>query len=234
MSVLYQTPPEIRPKYVIAYPFGGRPLALDWHIAVWNLQLPTNSSSVEIFRRSVKLEDAQTQMCEQALELGAEYIFFIEDDTEPPRGAIVELTRVLEQSPADVMACGGIYGTRTDPSEPVVYMGPGQGSYWRWKLGEVFPCWSIGFGCTMLKMKVFELMPKPWFKNLDTLDEIREYPDLFPEIIAKAPKKCGVTTDIFFFTKLAKIGLKVMAHGGIRPKHWDMQRNEPCEPIYEA
>jgi hypothetical protein len=214
------------PKYVIAYPFGGRPVPCDWHLAVWSMLAPTNSNSVEIFRRSMPLDIAQESMAQEAVRLGAEYILFIEDDTEPPVNAIVELGRVLETS--DAMACGGIYTTRTEAPEPIVYMGTGSGSYWNWKVGDVFPCWSIGAGCLMIRTKVFELMPKPWFRTLSTLEAVRQYPDLFPQALEREWKNIGVTSDIFFCTKLAKHGYKVMAHGGVLPKHWDMERNVPC------
>ncbi len=201
-------------------------MAVDWHLAVWSLLAPTNSSSIEIFRRSVPLAEAQTQMAEQALEIGGEYILFIEDDTEPPPNTLVDLTRVLETT--DSMACGGIYTTRTEAPEPLVYMGPSQGSFWNWKPGDVFQCWSLGFGCMMLKTEVFRLMPKPWFRTIDTLEEARQYPELFPTAWEREWKRIGVTSDMFFFTKLAKMGLKVMAHGGVLPKHWDMVKNKPC------
>ena len=222
------------PKYVLAYPFGGRPVPCDWHLAVWNLQLPTNSSSTSIFTRSVPLEDAQTRMVDKALELDAEYILFIEDDTEPPQGAIVELTRILETTNA--AACGGIYPTRTESKEPVVYMGPNSGSYWKWKRGDVFPCWALGFGCMMIKLELFKKLPKPWFKTLNTLEEIQQFPELFPELIKKSPKRCGVTTDIFFGAKLAKLGYKILAHGGVLPKHWDIEKNKgySMEGLIEA
>ncbi len=216
----------MKPKYVVAYPFGGRAVPCDWHIAVWSILAPTNSSSVEIFRRGMSLEDAQTSMVEEALGVGAEYILFIEDDTEPPLNVMVELGRVLETS--DAMACGGIYTTRTEAPEPIVYMGPGQGAYWNWKVGDVFPCWSIGFGCLMIKMEVFRQMDKPWFRQLDTLEQVREFPDLFPGAFERNWKSIGVTSDIFFFTKFAVMGFKVLAHGGVLPKHWDMEKNKPC------
>ena len=187
---------------------------------------PTNCGILEINRNRIPLEDAQTQMVEDALKVGAQYILFIEDDTEPPPNTIVELTRVLETAPDDVMAAGGIYSTRGEAPEPVVYLGPNSGSYWKWKAGDVFPCWCVGFGCLMIKTKVFELMPKPWFKTLETVEQVREYPDLFPHAFDQHCKKVGVSTDIFFYTKLAKMGYKVLAHGGVLAKHWDAQRNK--------
>lgn len=213
-------------KVLIAYPFGGRPVPVDWHISVRTLQIPTNIHIAERFRRNLKLEDAQTEFAEEALQLGAEYLMFIEDDTQPPPHAIMALGSTLENADKDVMACGGIYTTRINSPEPIVYMEPGQGAYWKWKIGEVFPCWSVGFGCVMFKTEIFRQMSKPWFKDCRTYEEICEFPDLFPEIIESKPKRCGVTTDMFFCTKLAKMGYKVLAHGGVLPIHWDVEKNQ--------
>lgn len=226
----------MKPKFVIAYPFGGRPVPCDWHLAVRSLIIPSNVNVREVCRRSyvkdgkytIPLEKAQTEMVEQALEMDAEYILFIEDDTIPPPGVIGELGRVLETSDESVMTCGGIYTTRINPPEPIVYMGPGQGAYWNWKLGDVFPCWATGMGCTMIKTKIFKIMPKPWFKELKSMEEVKEFPDLFPEALEEITpgKKGGVSTDLFFFTKLAKMGFKALAHGGVLPVHWDVEKNE--------
>jgi len=166
-------------------------------------------------------------MVDEALTMDAEYIFFIEDDTIPPPGALLELGRVLETSDASVMTCGGIYTTRNNPPEPIVYMGPGKGAHWNWRLGDIFECWATGMGCTMIKMEVFKQMPKPWFKELKTLEEVEEYADLFPEFLSNEGKirKIGVSTDLFFFSKLAKYGYKALAHGGVLPIHWDTVLN---------
>ncbi len=219
-------------KYVIAYPFGGRPVPCDWHLAVRNLHLPSNVTVREIYRRSfirdgeytIPLEVAQTAMVEDALNLGAQYILFIEDDTIPPPGALMELAKVLESAPADVMTCGGVYTTRSRPPEPIVYMGPGEGSFWDWTMGDVFECWATGMGCTMIRMDVFRKMPKPWFKELKTVEDVLQYPDLFD--IPDKVRKIGVSTDLFFFTKLRKMGFKALAHGGVLPIHWDTNTNE--------
>jgi hypothetical protein len=175
---------------------------------------------------TIPLEDAQNGMVQEALDIGAEYILFIEDDTIPPPGTLLELSRVLETSDPSVMACGGIYTTRINPPEPIVYMGPGKGAFWNWRLGEIFPCWSIGMGCTMIRLEVFNKMEKPWFRELKTLKEVHEYPDLFPDNTEEKPGNWGgVSTDLFFFAKLAKMGYKTLAHGGVLAIHWDVEKN---------
>ncbi len=213
------------PKYVIAYPFGGRPVPVDWHLAVRSLQIPTNSRVTELCSRGKCLEDAQTSMIEQALEIGAQYILFIEDDTAPPPNTIMELGRVLDAADDSVMACGGIYTTRSQSPEPIVYMAPGEGCFWNWRVGDVFPCWAVGFGCVMLKLKLFQLMPKPWFVELKSREDVARYPELFPPVPEGA--RTGVSTDMFFYTKLAHMGFKVLAHGGVLPVHWDVGTQTP-------
>jgi hypothetical protein len=223
----------MKPKVVIAYPFGGRPVPLDWHLAVRSLQLLTNARVTEIHTRSwfdgkkwtVPLEEAQTKLVEQALALEGQYILFIEDDTVPPPGTIPELTRVLDASDDSVMSCGGIYTTRCKSPEPLVYMKAGDGPFWNWKVGDVFPCWSMGFGCQMIKLELFRKMPKPWFREIRTREELAEFPDLFPEQIDQTVKKVGVSTDFFFFRRLAYMGYTALAHGGVLPVHWDVETN---------
>lgn len=225
----------MQPKFVIAYPFGGRPVPCDWHLAVRSLQIPTNVNVREVHRRSlfkdgkftIPIDQAQNEMVQDALNINAEYILFIEDDTIPPPGVLLELGRVLDTSGPEVMACGGIYTTRCDAPEPIVYMGPGQGAHWDWRLGDIFECWALGMGCTMIRMQIFKMMSKPWFKELKTLEELREYPDLFPDQPEIKPgMKGGISSDLFFFTKLAQMGFKVLAHGGVLPIHWDVEKNQ--------
>lgn len=203
------------------------------------LQMPTNTTHVELWRHRLPQDQANNEMVEDALRLDAEYILFIDDDTQPPPSVILDLMRVLEQSDPDVMACGGIYTTKTTPPEPLVYMGPGEGSHWRWKVGEVFPCWAVGNGCLMVRCEAFRMMPKPWFKIITTLEGLKEHRDLFPEVDSNPPATVEISTDIFFFTRLAQAGFRTMAHGGVLPLHWGADGNSywipadsyPCQGI---
>lgn len=190
------------------------------------LQYPTNTTHQKLFRKGKEQDVALNEMCEEALRIGAEYILTIDDDTQPPPSVILDLMHVLETSDESVMACGGIYTTKTVPPEPIVYMGLGQGAYWNWKLGDVFPCWAVGNGCLMVRTKLFEMMPRPWYKYLHTPEDMMQFPDLFPEILEGHPSDVEVSPDVFFFKRLEQMGFKVMAHGGVLPVHWDVTTNK--------
>jgi len=68
-------------------------------------------------------------------------------------------------------------------------------------------------------------MPKPWFVEIKTREQVMEFPELFPESIDKHIQEVRVSTDQFFFKKLDYMGFKALAHGGVLCVHWDMKTN---------
>ncbi len=213
----------MKPKFAIAMPHSGRPIPCDWHIQMSMLQYPTNTTHQKLFRKGLPQDQALNEMSEEALNLGADYILTIDDDTQPPPGVILELMRVLETSDESVMACGGIYTTKTNPPEPIVYLGMGQGSHWNWKIGDIFPCFAVGNGCLMVRTKLFEMMPRPWYQWIKNRQQLEQFADLFPEMIASDPQEVDISPDIFFFSRLRHMGFTVLAHGGVLPVHHDVE-----------
>ena len=210
-------------KCLTAVRHSGRSLPCDWHIAMNQLIRPTNAGYCETFRKGMPPDDALNDMAEEALHRNVQYIFYVDDDTQLPPMTIMALMTALENADADVMACGGIYCTKTNPPEPIVYKEPNQGAFWNWKVGEVFPCFALGMGSLMIKTEIFRKMSKPWFKWLRSSEEMFSYPEAFPETWSTEPlaKYGGCTDDIFFFRKLKNLGYKALAHGGVLPIHWD-------------
>jgi hypothetical protein len=208
----------MKPKLAIATAFGGRPVIPQWHIAMQNLQQPRNSIHVWLHVLGQKMDDAYNALAQQSLDLGAEYTMFVDDDVQIPPTTLVELLRVLENAEPDVMAAGAVCTTRQEPPQPLVFQSFGGGTFWKWKLGDIFPCYAVGSGAMMVRNEAFLRMEKPWFKQIRTIEELNDYPGLFePEEMATLEE---ISVDFFFCQKLAKAGFKVMAHGGILPIHW--------------
>jgi Methyltransferase domain len=212
----------MKPKLCIAVPHSGRSIMPQWRIATQQLIGPKNTIHAWLYTLGQKMDEAYNALAEQSIALGAEFTLFLDDDTEIPPNTLPELMKVLDTSHSDVMACGGIYTTREHPIVPLVFQGLGQGSFWKWKAGEVFPCYAVGSGAMMVRNEVFSKLSKPWFKDIQTVDEIEQYRDVFSfEELASA----RISVDIFFCQKLAKAGYKVLAHGGILPIHWGPDNN---------
>jgi Methyltransferase domain len=209
----------MKPKFAIVTAHSGRPIMPQWYMSMQQLVAPPNSAHVYVQTLGNKMDDAYNALAEQSVASGAEFTMFVDDDTQLPPNTLVDLMTVLESGDPQVAMAGGIYTSRGHPVSPHVFKAYGQGPYWKWKCGEVFPCFAVGSGAMMVRNEVFEKLEKPWFKKLDSVAEIEQYGDLFPH---EGMKVGLVSVDIFFCQKLAKAGYKVMAHGGVLPIHWDI------------
>ena len=201
-------------KLAIAVPFGGRRVAPEWAVALANLQVPMNCTYARLTVKGQPRDVARATLVDTARQMGAQYVLFLDDDTAPPSETIVRLVALLDNRP-DVAAAGGIYVSRGGAvAEPVVFQAEGAGPYWDWRVGEIFRCWGIGTGCLMIRLSVFDTLPRPWFRNVDHLDEA-----------AGLPQHAGtigytMTEDLFFCRRVAEAGGAILAHGGILPIHY--------------
>lgn len=208
---------DMKVRLVLAIPSSGRFVPIEWSIALLSLIIPMNIGFSQILSRNRSRGEGRNGLVEEARKMGAEYIFFLDDDTVVPPNTLQLLMQELESDP-DAMVCGGIYTSKTDPGQPLVFKEQDGGTFWRWKLGDVFPCWGLATGCMMIRMSVFDQIEKPWFKDI-VWDERMGEPedaDMVPENVASY----SMTDDIYFCSKLADKGLKVLAHGGVLPIHF--------------
>ncbi len=186
---------------------SGRNCPVEWAIALATQSYPVNTGISWIHVVGDSIDNARERIVEEALKVNSRYIWFIDDDTVPPIDAARKLMYVLDQEEAkgsDVMVCGGVYCVKQDPPQPLVFMSPNAGPHWKWRAGDVFECWGLGTGCMMIRAEIFKHLEKPWFK---TTSEVG-----FTE-----------TDDLYFCSKVAKAGFKIMCHGGVLCRHWDMK-----------
>ncbi len=209
--------------FAVSIPFGGRYVPPEMMLAMPNLQFPMGTSRAWVSTKKVKRDIARNMLAHEALRMGAKYLFFIDDDTMPPPDALVKLYQELECADDATISCGGIYTSKKENTEPLVFAAPQSGPYWKWKVGDVFPCWGIATGCLLIKTDVFKALPEPWFRDIESRDEIHDDPairKLDPD------EEFRMTDDLYFATKVAAAGFKQSAHGGVLPLHWD-QKGRP-------
>jgi len=152
-------------------------------------------------------------LAQRAVDIGADYAFFIDDDTISPNYTLQQLHYELAQRP-DVGVIGGIYCTKAPTPEPLVFKELGAGPFWEWTLGDVFECKGIATGCMMIKTSILKDIPKPWFKDYQDapVGKTVEFNGTeFSEF------KDSGTDDLYFCKKVTEAGYKILAHGGILP-----------------
>ena len=192
----------------VGLPLCGRPVSPWWAVSLATMDWPMGIDINYCIVEGMEVGEARNRIAEEALRAGTKYLWFLDDDTAPPRHAAKKLITVLQQEP-DVAVCGGIYCTKSDVPEPIVQEKLRDGVFWNWKPGDVFDCEGMGTGCMMIRVDAFNKVERPWFKTVDTIDYgAGEYKQ---------------TDDLYFCDKLVKLGMRIVAHGGVLPVHWDVK-----------
>lgn len=210
-------PIEARHKVgvLIGLACSGRPIAPEMVVAMAMQPEPTHFSPGYVVVKGLPVDQARCVLAHKALEVKAKYLWFVDDDTIPPPNTLQRLIWVLENYP-EIKAVGGVYVTKAEVPQPVVFRGKGLGSYWHWKKDDVFEVTGIGAGCLLINTDVFYQIPEPWFEfqrhDSNTTD---------PNDISTR-----VSEDISFCDKVRAAGFKVFAHGGILCEHHDVFTGE--------
>jgi len=219
------------PGLVIGIPFCGRPVMPEWALAMISMNYPLNTSIQYVTQRGTETGIARNNVVKQALEVGAKYVWFIDDDVAPPYYALRKLMYELDQrsSPVgDAGVIGGIYCAKCDPPTPLVYDKLGSGTFWNWKVGDVFEVGAVGTGCMLIRTDVFRDIKEPWFRTVD------DCPDPLPDSVET---RLQMSDDLYFCKKIIEAGYKIFAHGGVLCIHWDVPTQkgyilpEGCYPL---
>jgi len=198
---------------VIGLACSGRLITPELVVAMQVQPNPTHFSSATICIKNQPVHIAREIIADKAVEVGAKFLWFVDDDTIPPPNTVRRLIYVLENHPT-IKVCGGVYVTKSDPPQPVIFRGKGLGSFWKWKVGDVFEVTGMGAGCMMINCEVFKHLPKPWFGWEETNSFTPDVPSTL------------VSEDISFCDKVRAAGFKVFAHGGVLCDHFDCNTGE--------
>ncbi len=207
------------PGILVGIASSGRPVNIGWSLSLINLALNAPMGSFVIWMIETGLDRAgnRERLAQAAIDAGARYLFFLDDDTICPNTTLKYLVYEIEKDPA-IMICGGIYTTKELPSVPIVFKRFGDGAFWNWKHGEVFDCEGLGTGCMLIKTEIFQSLSKPWFfePSEAPVGESTTIGDRVVPILHR-----GGTEDLFFCRKVLDAGFRILAHGGVLGIHVD-------------
>lgn len=155
-----------------------------------------------VFHTGDTIPDCFNKPIETALH-DSDYIWLVEEDVEVP---LFGLSSMLALD-ADIVA--------------VDYPFPNGSGCVAWYNGT--PMWT-GTGCTLIKKRVFEMMPKPWFRT--DIEYIIENNGRFREKRIDNPgyKSYG-GHDIRFGLMAHKLGLTIKVVPAMTAKHWKMVKS---------
>ena len=139
------------------------------------------------------------------------YILTVEDDNIPPPDGLLK----LYESIGDYDVVGGLYWTKGEGGQPMIYGNPQQSplNFVPQAVidNAVQHCNGLGMGFNLFKMDVFRKLEKPWFETKQTWD---------PNTGAKC-----YTQDLWAYERMAKLGMKVACDNRVKVGHLDVEQN---------
>lgn len=134
-----------------------------------HLAQPMNySMSVEIEWGGVLPAENREAITQRAIEGGAKYLIFFDDDTLMPRDTLLRFMRDMETLP-NAAIISGLCCKKSKDLEPEVFKAPNDGRYWKYQKDSVEQVWATGAGCMAINLTYVKQMKPPYW-----IDEVVE------------------------------------------------------------
>lgn len=188
----------------------------EWMQGRYGQIIPTNWSHVELLQylsaympQEYQLADAQNLMARLVVEHDYEWILYIEDDNVLPPDTFVKMNQYMNEKKVPIVS--GIYFTKSNPSEPIIYRGRGNSYYSNWKMGDKVWVDGIPFGC---RLEHASLIKAAWKESEEYMVANTLTRKVFqqPNIMWFDPNKGGTasrvgTTDLEWCSRLMRDNL---------------------------
>lgn len=136
---------------------------IEWHHALAGQILPANwCTGTMIVPMSTlipirfQVADAQNVIVQSAVAGGYEWLLLLEDDVLPPRNLFVRLTEYMKRAEAPVIS--GLYYQKSEPSEPLIYRGRGNGAFDDFQPGDLVWADGVPTGCLLISGDLLRVM----------------------------------------------------------------------------
>lgn len=149
-------------RILIAVPTTGL-VRVEWMMARYGQIIPTNWSQVEMVQwlntyapLEYQLPDAENLIAKQVVEGDFEWFLSIEQDNLIPPDAFLRLNEYMIEKKVPIIS--GLYYTKSQPPEPILYRGRGNGSFRDFRLGDKVWCDGIPFGFTLIHGSIIKAL----------------------------------------------------------------------------
>lgn len=191
-------------------------------------QFPLVSSAVDKVVLNKPIAEARNEIVEFALQQGANYIYWLDDDVIAPPDAFLKLYNQQK----DII--NGVYWSKSNPPMPLLFRGHLEGPYWDWHVGDLIEIDAAGSGLTLVKTDVYRTISKtvggPWYSTQ------------YGSFVGVKESPYNNTEDLYFYWKARKAGFQVWADTSVQAFHYDknnqvmyaMPQNAPqAHPAWE-
>ena len=155
---------DAKKRIMISVPLTGL-IRAEWMLGRYGQALPCNWNQMEIIQwmdqfspLGFLVADARNVAAENFIKGGYEWLFFIDHDVIMPLNTFNAWNRRMLKG--DIPIFGGIYFTKSVPSEPLIYKEFGASYATDWKLGDEVWVKGMGLGCHVIHRSIMEIAYK--------------------------------------------------------------------------
>jgi len=158
-------------EVLIATPNSGNDVYFEWAINLAQVYKHAPPSTFIVTAPEPQIDTAREKLSEMALNLKANYIFWLDSDVLPPVDVIDRLIRVSKKHNAPIVS--GLYARRYHPcfNEMMIWSKDDKGNEGFMSIGEgqyekdaLVVADAVGFGCVLVKTDILKSIEKPWFR----------------------------------------------------------------------
>jgi len=178
------------------------------------LMAPMNQKFHRMFVEGMEVGAAYTHAIEQILAhpdlQNWKYVLTLEEDNMPPPDGLLKLYESID----DYGAVGGLYWTKGQEGQPMIYGNPEGILNFHPQLPKpdtIQECNGLGMGFTLFRLEIFkdEKIPRPWFKTEQSWE---------PNVGARA-----YTQDLYAFENIRAAGYKVACDTRVKVGHYSVE-----------
>jgi len=136
---------------------------IEWLQARTGQVIPVNWSWVQMYEYMngympyrYQVDDAQNLIVKYAIEKDFQWLLLYEHDNVPLPDALIRLNEYMTTAKAPVVS--GLYYTRSEPSEPLIFRGRGTGAFTNWEMGDRVYADGVPTGFLLIHVGVLRAM----------------------------------------------------------------------------
>lgn len=201
------------PTLAICIPSRGS-IPVEVFMGLKRMAVPINVQCYFLYTRGLMGTSGRDTMTHQALSLGAQFLYFADDDVLPPPDVLYKMMQHMQKDPT-IGLITGVYTTKSIPPHPHIYKEDGGAHYWGFSLSpydQPEDIWGCGAGCIMVRADAIRQMETPyWAENVQRDNN----------------KQVNVVGhDLLFCEKVREAGYRTVVDGSIQCDHFSESENK--------
>jgi hypothetical protein len=104
--------------------------------------------------QNFSIDDAYNCMAKQLLDLKAEWLLIVEDDVILPPDCFLRMNKYIKEENVPIVS--GLYFSKGNPSEPLMFRGRGNGCLYDWRRGDLVWCDGLPMGCLLVHSSIIK------------------------------------------------------------------------------